>query len=126
VPKPIAEFVPKGAAGCRGDRGVSGRGCLCRDRRHRRRRLAAAEGADAPDVVQAFYFSVAPACSAIWPSGCTTHGIADARSRIVVEKPFGRDLASARALNATLARAFHRKRRSTGSTIIWARKRSRT
>jgi glucose-6-phosphate 1-dehydrogenase len=33
-------------------------------------------------------------------------GMADARSRIVVEKPFGRDLQTARALNATLAKYF--------------------
>jgi glucose-6-phosphate 1-dehydrogenase len=34
------------------------------------------------------------------------HGIADAQSRIVVEKPFGRDLATAKALNAVLAQHF--------------------
>ncbi len=67
-----------------------------------------------------------PRCSAIWRERLHDHGIADARSRIVVEKPFGRDLASATALNAMLAAAFHRKRRSTGSTTTWARRPSRT
>src|SRR5690606_16091459 len=34
------------------------------------------------------------------------HGLADAGARIVVEKPFGRDLETARALNRTLAAHF--------------------
>jgi len=58
------------------------------------------------DVVQAFYFSVAPALFGDIAERLKTHGIAGPAARIVVEKPFGRDLASARALNATLARHF--------------------
>jgi len=60
-----------------------------------------------PGVVHAFYFSVAPSLFGDLAEHLARHGIADADSRIVVEKPFGRDLASAQALNATLARHFH-------------------
>ncbi|WP_134682009.1 glucose-6-phosphate dehydrogenase [Paracoccus ravus] len=59
-----------------------------------------------PGVVHAFYFSVAPALFGDIAQRLADHGIADANSRIVVEKPFGRDLATARALNATLAQHF--------------------
>ena len=57
-------------------------------------------------VVRAFYFSVAPALFGDLAQRLSEYGIADADSRIVVEKPFGRDLESARALNATLAQHF--------------------
>ncbi len=59
-----------------------------------------------PNVVRAFYFSVAPALFGDLAERLHDHGIADAWSRIVVEKPFGRDLATARALNETLAKHF--------------------
>lgn len=59
-----------------------------------------------PDVVRAFYFSVAPALFGDLAERLHRHGIATPESRIVVEKPFGRDLASACALNATLAEHF--------------------
>lgn len=59
-----------------------------------------------PDVVQAYYFSVAPALFGDIALRLTEHGIAGPDARIVVEKPFGRDLASARALNETLAKHF--------------------
>lgn len=59
-----------------------------------------------PGVIHAFYFSVAPALFGDLAARLTRHGITDRRSRIVVEKPFGRDLASAQALNATLAQHF--------------------
>ena len=59
-----------------------------------------------PGVVRAFYFSVAPALFGDLAERLHAHGIADQDSRIVVEKPFGRDLASARALNAVLAAHF--------------------
>ena len=58
-------------------------------------------------VVRAFYFSVAPALFGPLAERLKLHGIADDDSRIVVEKPFGSDLETARALNATLARHFH-------------------
>jgi glucose-6-phosphate 1-dehydrogenase len=59
-----------------------------------------------PGVVRAFYFSVAPALFGDIAERLHAHGIADGDSRIVVEKPFGRDLASARALNRGLAAHF--------------------
>ena len=58
------------------------------------------------DVVQAYYFSVAPSLFGDLAERLHRHGIATPNSRIVVEKPFGRDLASAKALNATLAEHF--------------------
>lgn len=58
------------------------------------------------DVICAFYFSVAPSLFGDLAERLHNHKIADAKSRIVVEKPFGRDLASARALNQTLAAHF--------------------
>ncbi|MDE3239431.1 MAG: glucose-6-phosphate dehydrogenase [Paracoccaceae bacterium] len=62
-----------------------------------------------PGVVRAFYFSVAPSLFGDLAERLHAHKIADADSRIVVEKPFGRDLASARALNAVLAAHFDEK-----------------
>jgi glucose-6-phosphate 1-dehydrogenase len=52
-----------------------------------------------------FYLAIPPsafptAIQHLSAAGCTS------QARVVVEKPFGRDLASARALNATLLRAF--------------------
>lgn len=58
------------------------------------------------NVVRAFYFSVAPNLFGDIAQRLHDHGIATPTSRIVVEKPFGRDLASARALNAVLAQHF--------------------
>lgn len=58
------------------------------------------------DVVQAFYFSVAPSLFGDLAERLHLHKIANTKSRIVVEKPFGRDLESAQALNATLATHF--------------------
>ncbi|WP_373636657.1 glucose-6-phosphate dehydrogenase [Yoonia sp. BS5-3] len=58
------------------------------------------------DVVQAFYFSVGPSLFGDLAERLHIHKIANAKSRIVVEKPFGRDLESARALNQTLATHF--------------------
>ncbi len=58
------------------------------------------------DVVQAFYFSVAPSLFGDLAERLHTNKIANKKSRIVVEKPFGRDLESARALNETLAAHF--------------------
>jgi glucose-6-phosphate 1-dehydrogenase len=58
-------------------------------------------------VVRAFYFSVAPSLFGALAERLHKHGIANCDSRIVVEKPFGRDLASAKALNDTLATHFN-------------------
>jgi len=58
------------------------------------------------DRVRAFYFSVGPGLFGPLAERLHEHGIATAESRIVVEKPFGHDLDSARALNASLAQHF--------------------
>ncbi|WP_209425543.1 glucose-6-phosphate dehydrogenase [Pararhodobacter sp. SW119] len=58
------------------------------------------------DVVQAHYFSVAPALFADLAAGLDRHGLNRPETRVVVEKPFGHDLGSARALNAMLAQHF--------------------
>ena len=56
------------------------------------------------DRVRAFYFSVAPSLFGPLAERIHAHGMAGRNVRIVVEKPFGHDLASAQALNATLDR----------------------
>ncbi len=58
------------------------------------------------DVVQAFYFSVGPRLFGPIAERLRGHEIAGKDARIVVEKPFGHDLETARALNATLAQHF--------------------
>ncbi len=58
-------------------------------------------------VVRAFYFSVAPSLFGDLAERLHSHGIASADSRIVVEKPFGRDLATAKELNGVLAKHFN-------------------
>ncbi len=67
----------------------------------------ALKAATRKDVTQAFYFSVAPSLFGPLAERLHEKGIACETCRIVVEKPFGRDLASAKALNATLAQHFH-------------------
>ena len=57
-------------------------------------------------VVQAHYFSVKPALFAELAAGLDRHGLNRPDTRVVIEKPFGHDLESARALNAVLARHF--------------------
>jgi glucose-6-phosphate 1-dehydrogenase len=52
-----------------------------------------------------FYLAIPPSLFGIVASSLDRSGCADG-SRLVVEKPFGRDLASADALNATLHEAF--------------------
>ncbi len=61
------------------------------------------------DVIQAFYFSVGPSLFGDLAERLHTHKIANDQSRIVVEKPFGRDLESAKALNKSLADHFDEK-----------------
>lgn len=58
------------------------------------------------DRVRAFYFSVGPGLFGDLAERIHANGLASDQSRIVVEKPFGHDLASAQALNATLATHF--------------------
>ncbi len=58
------------------------------------------------DVVRAFYFSVGPGLFGDLAERLHKNGMATPECRVVVEKPFGHDLESARALNATLAAHF--------------------
>ncbi len=57
-------------------------------------------------VTQAFYFSVGPGLFGDLAERLHKYDIARSDSRIVVEKPFGRDLETAKALNASLADHF--------------------
>lgn len=56
--------------------------------------------------IEAYYFSVSPSLFGDLAERLQKWGMADQDSRIVVEKPFGHDLKSARDLNETLARYF--------------------
>ncbi|WP_025052932.1 glucose-6-phosphate dehydrogenase [Sulfitobacter noctilucae] len=58
------------------------------------------------DRVEAYYFSVSPALFGDLAERLQQWGMADKDARIVVEKPFGRDLETAKTLNATLATYF--------------------
>lgn len=58
------------------------------------------------DTVRAFYLSVAPSFFGAIARRLEQFGIATPDSRIVVEKPFGHDLDSAKALNAELRECF--------------------
>ncbi|WP_170330626.1 glucose-6-phosphate dehydrogenase [Ruegeria arenilitoris] len=60
----------------------------------------------AEDRIRAFYFSVGPRLFGPLAERIKSNGMASARTRIVVEKPFGHDLGSARELNETLAAHF--------------------
>ena len=73
------------------------------------------------DIVQAFYLSVAPSLFGIIATKLKQHNIANSQSRIIIEKPLGRDADSAKALNATLRTSFS-ENKSTVSTIILAKK----
>ncbi|MBR9863925.1 MAG: glucose-6-phosphate dehydrogenase [Rhodobacteraceae bacterium] len=59
-----------------------------------------------PDTIHAVYFSVGPSLFGEIARKLSGHGITDEHSRIVVEKPFGHDLETAKALNAELRACF--------------------
>lgn len=62
-----------------------------------------------PSANRMFYLATAPSAAPAIINGLAGAGLnreGKSWSRIVIEKPFGRDLASARALNDTVARAF--------------------
>ena len=65
--------------------------------------------ADNPRTVRAFYYSVGPSLFDDISLALKKHGLATPESRIVVEKPLGHDLASARELNGILAKCFDEK-----------------
>ena len=58
------------------------------------------------DRVEAYYFSVSPALFGDLAERLHHWGMAGPEVRIVVEKPFGRDLSTAKDLNTTLAKHF--------------------
>ncbi|MBS3648459.1 glucose-6-phosphate dehydrogenase [Pseudaminobacter sp. 19-2017] len=58
------------------------------------------------DAVRAFYLAVAPALFGEIAQKLRDNGLITEQSRIIVEKPIGRDLASARQLNDTIGSAF--------------------
>src|SRR5690606_13130606 len=58
------------------------------------------------DRIRAFYLAVAPTLFGNISHHLREHGLITPKSRIVVEKPIGRDLASARALNDLVGSAF--------------------
>ncbi|NDV51811.1 MULTISPECIES: glucose-6-phosphate dehydrogenase [unclassified Salipiger] len=64
---------------------------------------------DDDGIVRAFYFSVGPSLFGDLAEQLRSHGLTNPDARIVVEKPFGHNLESARALNAELARHFDEK-----------------
>ena len=68
--------------------------------------LAAGEGGDR---VRVFYLATSPALFAAACDGLRSRGLIDERSRVVIEKPIGRDLATARAINAAIGRAFEER-----------------
>ena len=59
-----------------------------------------------PDVIRAFYLSVSPSLFGTIAQNLDAHGVSTRDSRIVVEKPFGHDLESAKELNASLRNCF--------------------
>ena len=59
-----------------------------------------------PDLIHAYYFSVGPSLFGELAKRLHSYGMADEKCRIVVEKPFGRDLESAKELNKVLAAHF--------------------
>ena len=58
------------------------------------------------DIVRVFYMAVAPSLFGDISMHLREHGLVTPNSRIVVEKPIGRDLASARALNDLIGQNF--------------------
>ncbi|MCQ8783635.1 glucose-6-phosphate dehydrogenase [Mangrovibrevibacter kandeliae] len=59
-----------------------------------------------PNRIRAFYLAVSPSLFGDIASRISEKGLSNDRSRLVVEKPVGRDLASARALNVTIGEHF--------------------
>ncbi|MCO5134121.1 MAG: glucose-6-phosphate dehydrogenase [Phyllobacteriaceae bacterium] len=58
------------------------------------------------DRVRAFYLAVGPSIFGLIADRLDQHGMVRERSRLVIEKPIGKDLASARQLNQTIGRHF--------------------
>jgi glucose-6-phosphate 1-dehydrogenase len=67
--------------------------------------LAEATRAD-PAITRVFYLATPPALFATICHNLAQAGLASANSRVVLEKPLGRDLASAKQINAEVGRVF--------------------
>ena len=75
-----------------------------------------------------FYVSTSASLAPPIVEGLGESGLAknnEGWTRIIMEKPFGSDLATARELNQKVASVFDEKR-SIASTTTWAKRRSRT
>jgi len=59
-----------------------------------------------PEKIRAFYLAVSPTLFGDIASRLKTHGLITRDTRIIVEKPIGRDLESANALNDTIGSVF--------------------
>ncbi|KAA0024562.1 glucose-6-phosphate dehydrogenase [Antrihabitans cavernicola] len=59
-----------------------------------------------PGKIRVFYLACAPALFGPICTHLATHGLVDDQSRVVLEKPIGRDLASARAINDAVGAVF--------------------
>ncbi|MDP3890570.1 glucose-6-phosphate dehydrogenase [Nocardioides sp.] len=64
------------------------------------------DGAASDAVVRVFYLAVAPALFGEICQHLEETGLVDERARVVLEKPIGSDLASARAINDAVGRVF--------------------
>ena len=76
-----------------------------------------------------FYLAIPPDLFATVAKGLAAAGLLsedEGWQRVIIEKPFGYDLASARALNADLSSPASASRRSIGSITTSAKKPSRT
>jgi glucose-6-phosphate 1-dehydrogenase len=62
--------------------------------------------AEAPDRIRVFYFSTSPELFGPLCERIQAHGLASAQSRVVLEKPIGKNLASSRAVNDAVGRVF--------------------
>ena len=86
-------------------------------------RLAQAIGD--PERGLAIFLSTAPSLFEPTIAGLEAAGLARPAVRMALEKPLGSDLNSSREINDAVAAAFPEKSARSGSTIIWARRRSR-
>ncbi|MCW2834911.1 MAG: glucose-6-phosphate 1-dehydrogenase [Nocardioides sp.] len=64
------------------------------------------DGAAGDEVIRVFYLAVAPALFGPICEHLDQHGLATDRSRVVLEKPIGTDLATAETINEAVGRVF--------------------
>ena len=64
------------------------------------------KAASSASALRVFYLATAPSLFAVVCANLGSVGLIDDRSRVVLEKPLGTDLASARAINTDVARHF--------------------